>query len=291
MPPPSKMAKKRPNEELSSDDADDKSDIESTPKINVPTNNNEKSFTKILYEDNAPQTDFFVLIDFNPEKTEDNEKKRINELKLYSILKTNQLVAGFKQVKRIGRRRCKVQFETSQQANKIINAENILLKHQLRAFIPISFVYKFGIIKEVPKSFTVEELKDDLILENPAIAIKDVIRFTRSDTDNPQLRRPTNTIKVAFLGNSIPSKVYLHTIPLRVDYYIPKPKQCNKCGRLGHLKDLCKNTKTPCLKCGKIPKCENECDQETHKCILCGSKDHTCATATIHNCAKKNEQQ
>lgn len=77
---------------------------------------------------------------------------------------------------------------------------------------------KYGIIKEVPKSFTERELKEDLISEIP---IKEVIRFTFPDLDNPQLRSPTNTIKVTFIGNVIPTKIYMHTIPLKVEYYIP----------------------------------------------------------------------
>lgn len=254
-----------------------------TPSIQSPN-----QFEKILYENNAPQTEYFVLVDYSPVKSTANERKRINELKLFSVLKQLNLIEGFKKVKRIGFRRCKVLFETAIQANKVVNAEKDLLVHKLKSFIPKNFVQKFGIIKEVPKAFTERELKEDIVSE---ITIKEVTRFTFPDLDNPQLRRPTNTIKVSFLGNVIPTRVFLHSIPLKVEYYIPKPKQCTKCGRLGHMAKLCKNTKIPCLRCGKVPRCENDCDKTDHKCLLCGSKDHTCVSASIKNCPKKNEQQ
>lgn len=248
---------------------------------------NTRTFEKILYENDSLETNFFVLMDYTPEAKDSNAKKRINELKLYTILKKHDLHHGFKVVKRIGFRRCKVQFDAAAHANKVINSEKLLKKENLKAFIPINFVIKYGIIKEIPKDFTEEELLSDLQSE---ITIKSVKRFTRVDRDNNELRLPTNTIKVGFLGNSLPIKVTLHSIPLKVEYFIPKPKQCLKCGRLGHLDKVCKNTKLPCLKCGLIPKCTEECAPESQKCLLCNSNEHLCISSTPFNCWKKNEQ-
>lgn len=104
------------------------------PSTSPTTKPTPTAFEKILYENSAHQTDFFVLLDYAPKNNEANARKRINELKLFQILQQINLIEGFKQVKRIGFRRCKVLFDTAAQANKVINAEVNLRCHNLRAF-------------------------------------------------------------------------------------------------------------------------------------------------------------
>lgn len=53
----------------------------------ISTKTKKATLEECLYENDAKYTEFFVLIDFQPDKTDANEKKRINELKLYQILK------------------------------------------------------------------------------------------------------------------------------------------------------------------------------------------------------------
>lgn len=246
-------------------------------------------FQKVLYEKDAQDTSFFVMVEYQPENIPENSKKRINELKLYSVLKSINLIEGFKLIKRTAFRSCKIQFDSAENANKIINAETDLKKLNLRAYIPIAFTQKFGVIREVPKDFTDYDLLTNIVSEIP---IKSVTRFTFKDRDNEENRLPTNTVKIAFRGNKIPEKVYIHSIPLKVHFFIPRPKQCRKCGRMGHLENSCKNTKAPCLDCGKIPKCTDpKCETSSHVCLLCGSKDHTCFSSNAVNCVSKREHQ
>lgn len=244
----------------------------------------------ILYEnENITDMKYVVLVDLNLPESDDNRKKRIYELKLYDSLKTLNLLKGYVCLKRIGFRRCKVEFKTAEDANNLVQNNSSLKSYFLRAFIPITFVYKFGVVKEIPKKMSEEELSDPNIMISE-IPIRSVQKFTRI-YENKVI--PTNTIKIGFLGNAIPRKVLILGIPFKVDYYVPRPKSCERCGRLGHLKGICKSSKPRCLKCGRDSSiCQNLCNQDmSKKCILCEGTDHDFTTATTRNCWRKREQQ
>lgn len=252
------------------------------------TKNNTFIYQNFCYEQNAIHTEFHVLVDYEPENSDNNSKKRINELKLYQILKKLNLINNFKCIKRIGFRRCKIQYTSATDANLLASEINkdCLKENQLRAFIPSGFIFKFGVIRDIPKDFTDQEILENIQSD---IKIKFVNRLTRADIDNKEVRLATKSVKIAFIGNIIPKSVSLFSINKLVDYFIPKPRSCNKCGKLGHVQKTCKSTRIPCLLCGSFPKCVDECKSEI-KCILCGSTDHTFASSSSSNCMKKKEQ-
>lgn len=248
----------------------------------------------VLYEENqnCVDTKYIVLVDLKLRDIEENNRKRIYELKLHNTLGTLGLLNGYKSLKRIGFRRCKVEFQTAEDANELVNKNSNLRTHNLYAFIPKTFVYKYGVIKEIPKKMTDDELFDCIKSEIP---FRSINRFTRVKSGESNVVLKTNTIKIGFLGNAIPSKVLIHGIPFKVDYYIPRPKSCTRCGRLGHLKNVCKNSKPRCLQCGKEASvCANTCRQtqlQPQKCILCEETNHNFETSTPRNCWKKREQR
>lgn len=246
-----------------------------------------KEFENITYEEDIKNTEFFVLLDLQLENTQENIKKRINDFKIFEILNKLELTEGLVRIKRIGFRRTKIRYEKAHQANSVIHkASTLLEKYNLKAFIPLNFVTKFGIIKDVPKHFDEQQIKDNIISE---IEIRSVTRLTRYNPNDELNRIKTNTIKIGFKGNEIPETIILFLSVAKVSYYIPKPKQCHNCGRLGHLKSQCKSTKVRCLKCGKAGNtCTPPCNIKDQICILCGKNDHNCLDDN-KTCWKKQE--
>lgn len=128
-------------------------------------------------ESNHCKMEYFILADLQLEENEANKNKRINDVQLGKILQSLNLNQGVLRINRIGFRRSKILFATAKQANAVLKSEE-LKKHNLKTFVPISFVHKFGVIRDVPKSLSEEEILSNIISEIP---IKSVTRFTRRD--------------------------------------------------------------------------------------------------------------
>lgn len=246
---------------------------------NIPP---KKVFETIYYDEEITYSDIFVLIDLTLEDAE----KRLNDLVLYDVLKKLNLLEGIVDIKKIGFRRSKVKLTNPKNANNIVTQNKKLEEHNLKAFIPINFVHKVGIIRDVPVNFSEKDIEENLLSD---IKIKAVSRFTRVDSQNNEKRIPTETVKVTFYGNNLPESVILFFCRRKVEYFVPNPKQCKKCGRLGHLERMCKAKQFRCLSCGNNPKC-NPCVSENQVCILCGNNDHKCFD-DLKKCPKKREQK
>lgn len=261
-----------------------------------PLKKTERIFETVLYEENYDGVkDFFVLIDLELKASKENEKKRINDIKIFEILENLKLEKGLIRIKRIGFRRSKVLYKNASEANQLIMKMDELKKFNLKPFIPIGFVVKYGIIRDIPKSIPTEKLEESIISDIP-IRPGSIFRFTRADPFNENKRLNTTTIKVGFNGNELPESVTVFLSERKVDYFIPRPKQCHRCGRLGHITKTCKSSRLCCLKCGKANEndsqgnCNPPCRNEAQICILCGEKDHNCFDRAI-KCPKKLEQE
>lgn len=247
-----------------------------------------RTYETVFYEDKYDNTnmEYFVLLDLVLEEKEENMRKKINEVKIYEILETAELHNGLIRIKRIGFRRAKVLFRSASQANLVISKKDELAKSHLRPFIPSNFVYKYGIIYDVPKSLSESRIKENLISD---VKIKDVTRMTRYDSKAEESYN-TNTIKVTFYGNELPETVILFYSINKVHLYVPK--QCFRCGRLGHTKINCKASKLRCLNCSSDlnnGNCNPPCEPSRIKCLLCGLTDHNCLS-NYKKCPKKQEQ-
>lgn len=255
----------------------------------VDSKKSSRTFEAAYYDETEEGNfaDFLVLIDSLEEFEINGLKKfaRINTIKLFQILESLKLNEGILRIKKIGYKRAKILVKSAKDANNIVKRSEDLLKNKLRPFIPLNFVYKFGIVKDIPL-----EISEKKILENiqSDIPIHSISRMTRFDAESNS-RVNTNSIKIAFKGPSIPDEIFIFLSASKVKYFIPKTKQCLKCGRLGHLANFCKSTEKRCLKCGKKGEnCIPNCDKKVQLCLLCGGKDHTCIDK-IEKCPKKIE--
>ncbi|XP_073819687.1 uncharacterized protein [Musca autumnalis] len=209
-----------------------------------------------------------VLVDTSD--VENIKNKRVGN-GLYFIEKIKDIkskeLKKIERVEAIGVTLYKVIFEDMVSANSFVQNEEIKEK-KMRVFIPKNFVETFGVIRNVPVSFSEEELLTGIVSERKVASVR---RFVRKAEDGAE-PKPTETVKVGFYGDDHPSWIVFNHTVLVVDTYYPAIRQCYNCGRLGHTKMGCRSN-TRCLKCGECG-CDGKCNER--KCILCDGKDHTC---------------
>ncbi|KAL1485084.1 hypothetical protein MTO96_010468 [Rhipicephalus appendiculatus] len=135
-------------------------------------------------------------------------------------------------------------------------------EHEVSAYVSAPEEMVKGIIRDVPLSYTQDQLSRALIT-----------------TRNPNLayaKRLGNTATVILLyeGNRVPTWVYFNSIMIRVALYRKQLDFCRECGRLGHRADVCPRPEVKlCLICGmKNPSAEHKCSP---KCKICGEAHPT----------------
>lgn len=247
---------------------------------------NVTSFETVYYDESVCENNekYFVLLD-SVEKNEDTFC-RLNAIKLFKALEKYNLKEGLIRINKIGFRRAKVSFKSAKDANLVMKKSKELETEFLRPFIPLSFVYKFGVIRDIPLNISDQEIKDNICSDIPIHSITRLTRFISSNNS----RTNSTSVKIAFKRSSIPDSVSLFYYETKVSYFIPRPKQCLKCGRMGHLDKFCKSTKSRCLRCGKDGKnCDPPCTKSSMY-LLCGAKGHSCLDSK-DVCNKKQEHE
>lgn len=87
-------------------------------------------------------------------------------------------------------------------------------------------------------------------------------------------------VKIAFRGKHLPSHVKVGHFRHAVRPFIPKPLQCRKCMKLGHVSSVCEN-QAACPRCAE-PHAADECSATVMKCSNCrGSHE-----ASSKNCPR-----
>lgn len=139
---------------------------------------------------------------------------------------------------------------------------------QVRSYIPLGSDVVTGVIYDVDVAI----LNNDLpILVKPANdeVIVDVTRIGSS-----------RCVKIAFRGKHLPSHVKVGHFRHAVRPFIPKPLQCRKCMKLGHVSSVCEN-QAACPRCAE-PHAADECSATVMKCSNCrGSHE-----ASSKNCPR-----
>ena len=97
----------------------------------------------------------------------------------------------------------------------------------LNAFIPISFINSFGVVRHIPCRYTEQDLKDKIISDVPIIS---AYIFKKRDFDNPCIFIPTFSIKIEFQGDKFPDKITFNFAFLKVETYSGGKNICNQIG-------------------------------------------------------------
>lgn len=117
----------------------------------------------------------------------------------------------------------------------------------------------------------------DVAIPNEDLPI--LVKTATPDSTIIQVSRIGNSrcVKIVFKGDTIPSNVKVGHFRHPVKPFIPKPLQCHKCLRLGHVRGVC-NHAAVCARCAGFHTTES-CQATEFKCRNCkGSHEATSRT-------------
>lgn len=156
---------------------------------------------------------------------------------------------------------------TNRSALDVLSNVKVLDNINVRCYKQDEYVSTAGVVYDVDNSISDADLP---ILIKPAtegIAILQARRIGKS-----------NCVKLTFKGDSLPSHVKVGHFRQVVRPFVPKPLQCRKCQRIGHVSAVCTNTAV-CSRCSGSHS-SDACRAENQKCANCqGSHD-----ASSKNC-------
>ncbi|XP_021711091.1 uncharacterized protein LOC110679717 [Aedes aegypti] len=143
--------------------------------------------------------------------------------------------------------------------------------------MPVTLKSTVGLIKGTPKSYTEEELKENLATD---VIILKVERMRTMDL-NRNLK-DTEIVKIVCKAKDLPANVELYGCFFKVELYLFPIKQCKNCWAFGHRKEKCWRT-TKCRECGENH-AGGSCKRKS--CINCGGSHDP----TDRQCPEKKKQ-
>ena len=116
---------------------------------------------------------------------------------------------------------------------------------------------------------SVRDMNDSQLLDylEPQ-GVKEVYRIRKRKGDRSD---PTDLFIITFNKPILPTNIKIGYLNIKVNMYIPNPRQCFKCQGYGHGKNVCRNEMV-CAKCGTAGHEWNDCNNDQH-CCHC-RKDH-----------------
>lgn len=206
------------------------------------------------------------------------EKEHIDEITTGQILKRMH-ITSVTELKKTNKNRIMLTLKDKKEANKLINNVNLTKLHQIKSFIPKSFVVTVGVIRDVPLSLTDEELMDEYRVPGD-IRINKIERMTYWDKETRQAM-PSRNLKIEFRSSSLPQEMILFYTRKTVEHFIPKPVICRKCLRYGHVDKICRAPVRICAICtaethayGVDCPCEHCRRKCKNLCKFCNTNDH-----------------
>lgn len=134
----------------------------------------------------------------------------------------------------------------------------------IKASLPRAYTQNKGLIKGIPRWYTVEQLAEYLQPQG-VVAVRRLYRRNGITTETT----PTDRVVLSFRPNSErPSEVSLGFSTHRVHEHTDAPPRCFKCQAMGHVAKYCTGSLT-CKKCSG-PHHHRDCPKDVRKCTNCG---------------------
>lgn len=127
---------------------------------------------------------------------------------------------------------------------------------KVQSVIPLGGDSAAGVIYDVDVAISNDDLP---ILIKPISEGTFITKVTRLGS--------SRCVKVVFEGDSLPSHVKVGHVRHPVRPFVPKPLQCFKCCKIGHVKGVCVNN-TVCPRCSESHS-EDACSADVFKCPNC----------------------
>lgn len=189
-------------------------------------------------------------------------------------------------VKRVGRNRFSVVFDSAHHANNCL-AHPLLVRANYSAVIPSFCVSRMGIVRNISADWSMEEVVTNMTVPVGFGRVVKARRLSRkvSGENNSTQWIPTQSVVLTFAGRTLPPHVYCFYNSLPVECYLYPTIQCNNCCRFGHVKAQCRS-KPRCYKCGDNHDGQT-CDAAIFSCLFC-SGNHC---ANNQACPEHNRQR
>lgn len=153
-----------------------------------------------------------------------------------------------------------IKFNKREQAEKLVVNKKIMeLNARCQFTDEVNLCY--GIIRGIELEYSEKDIQDTLKSSHEIISVR---RLKRSSSEGKW--EDSETIRVSFKAESIPSYVYAYGCRLAVENYVFPVTQCSACWKFGHIKKFCPLNKIICPKCGLN---HENCEVDTYKCPNC----------------------
>lgn len=253
------------------------------------TNSSVQVESSFLYED-QDQGPYFIFL----ESTNTNKAgiSRMHPMCLGQLLKKHFPDTEILSLSKNGVNRVKIQVQSREKANKIIKSNELKIEN-VKAYIPRFVLFRQGIIRNVDKSISEEDLLGEISpIYTRQAKVTSVRRFNRRTVENGTVTYlPTGTIQVTFRAQSIPTHVAIFYVRCEVEKFIPKVLQCTKCLRYGHTARLCKATERCSMCAGDHADKDCTTEQADRKCIHCKGAHSARANFKTNVCPEFDRQK
>lgn len=189
--------------------------------------------------------------------------------------KYNHAILGISQINRF---KIRIQFQTSSDANAFVK-DPILRDSCYVGYIPLFFTTKVGVVRNYPQELDVIDFLESQFCRSPCKILKAerMNRFSTLTGGSPTLT-PTNSVKITFGSQKLPSYIDVHSVRCEVLPYIPRPQVCKKCWRFNHNIRNCRSNLPRCKACGQLDSHElDSCPMKDDPVCLNCKKDHFCS--------------
>lgn len=204
---------------------------------------------------------------------------KLHPMKIGKIL--YKAVCGIAEIKSIGER-VRVTFDSTINANACLESK-LLAPLGLKALIPASLIYSFGVIR-LDTTISESEFFEGLECKYPVISFR---RISSRVEDNSLV--PSRLVELKFLSSKLPDRITVFKVFLPVSPSVRSSVQCSNCVRFGHTSKFCRS-KSRCSHCGELGHKYESCSSVNAtepQCIFCKG-DHP---STNRNCPEWTKQK
>lgn len=185
-------------------------------------------------------------------------------------------------VKKLGRNRISVEFESFQGANDFIMETKF---EGYSKSIPSYHVTRMGIVRGIPIDYSNDDIVESVRVCNAGKVLKARrLNFKSKNKDGNSEWLPSETVVLTFDGQKTPDRVYCYHNSLPVEPYKFPVIQCFKCCRYGHIKTQCRS-EARCFKCAQ-PHLGESCTVDQISCLFCSGLH----SAIDKRCPEQNRQ-
>lgn len=185
---------------------------------------------------------------------------------------------GIKDIVAIGLNRVKIIVDTYSLANKLVD-HPVFIENKLKAYIPLHFTQKKGVIKLVDTKFDEEYLWNNIKSDHQVVDIKRLKRKIVDKNTGKEEFVNRQMIVVTFVGSTLPDRIRINVCYFPVEPWIHPVVQCFSCLRFGHVADQCRGG-IRCSQCGEAGHDRQNCLSETPFCIYCSNNSHHSTSKT-----------